>query len=259
MRRAAHDYRMAALVFVSIQSRPGIRTGPCIWRVQPKLAAERLNDAIRNPDVGYRDFPGMNSSRHQKMRGLHPAERDCMGCTDGVPLPLSAHAIDPAREIDRQDRRACRVDRLDCTLRFAGEITRKTRAEQRVDDEIASCQIPRIERFDLAPPARCRDRRVAVELLARTEQREPHIETLLAEYPCSDKAVAAVVPGTARHRDPAAIANDIHCNTRNCGARPLHQVDAGSAGRNREPVCFRHLLRRQNLMHVQAISRAPVA
>ena len=69
------------------------------------------------------------------MPRLAPEERDGLGGADRDAHDGAGVAIDAARQVNAQNRRAVGVDRLDHVVRFAFDGPVETGAEQRIDDQ----------------------------------------------------------------------------------------------------------------------------
>src|SRR5215472_15280297 len=65
---------------------------------------------------------------------------------------LAAGPVDPARDIDRDDRQLALVQRCDTCTRYALDRARQTGAEDAVEDEAGAVECRRRQRFDHAPP-----------------------------------------------------------------------------------------------------------
>ncbi|HUY38429.1 MAG TPA: hypothetical protein VMV13_06340 [Candidatus Binataceae bacterium] len=114
----------------------------------------------------------------------------------------AAVGIDSRRDIDRHDRRAARVHPLDRRARNSAHGSVKPGAENSVDDSAR----PRAKRcFQIGFVRRLHDRaargkqlvmraqRVALQIAARSEQRDSNLNSALAKPPRRDHRVTAVV------------------------------------------------------------------
>ena len=146
------------------------------------------------------------------------------------------------------------VDRLDDGARHAFDRSRETRTKDAVDDEPGAVERRGRQRLDSARPARRSLRRVAAQRRDRAEQRQAHRPAALGQHARRDKAVAAVVSRAAEHRDrlrrppPRNRVGDL-------AARILHQLDAGDATRDRQPIRLAHLRRGQQSLPAPAVGR----
>src|SRR6516165_12071294 len=65
---------------------------------------------------------------------------------------FAAGPVDPARDIDRDDRQLALVQRCDTCTRYALDRARQTAAEDAVEDEAGAVECRWRQRFDRAPP-----------------------------------------------------------------------------------------------------------
>ena len=108
----------------------------------------------------------------------------------------AAVAVDAARQIDRDDRDAGRVDRLDHRARRSLDRPVEARAEQRIDDQARARQAPPASAASTGPCQRARGLgRIALEPVAIAEQQQPNRIAALGQETRADKAVAAIVAG----------------------------------------------------------------
>ncbi len=181
------------------------------------------------------------------MAGLAPEEGDGQHRLRRDPAHLAAGAVDAARDIDRNDRHLGRIEAGDHLARHALDRPRQPGAEQRVDDEAGALDRRRHQYLDRPGPARRRGGGIALQRLARPEQRDPHRPAALGQHPRRDKPVAAIVAGPAQHQQGALWpAPRDGIGHRAPGI--LHQHDAGDPAGDRQPVGLPHLLWRQQRM-----------
>ena len=191
----------------------------------------------------------MKPSGQQQVAGFAPKEGYGLGCLDRGPQPRPGRAVDPARQVDREDRRPARVHRLDHRAGRAFDRTREPRPENGVDDEAGVRKPGWRCRFDRAAESPGRLGRIAAQAILAQKAQEPHAEPTLAEQARGDKAVAAVVAraGHDRDRGPERLAQRSGIGDR--APRILHEKNPGRAGGDREPIGFRHFLVAQELDH----------
>ena len=155
----------------------------------------------------------------------------------------AACAVDAARQIDRDDRRAGRVDRLDHRARRPLDRPVEPGAEQRIDDERRRRRGSPASAGSTGPLQRCAaSRRIALELVAVAEQQQPDRIAALGQEPGATKPSPPLLPGPATTHDRTAggLPRD------RVGDRPagvFHQADAGRAARDRQAVGLGHLAR----------------
>ena len=157
----------------------------------------------------------------------------------------AAVAIDATGHINGHDRAPGvappAVEPLDNGAGAPVDIAREARAEQRVDGEIGAVQIHKSCRADTARPGVGGEARVAGQFLALAEQADGDFVSHGAQQAGSDEAVAAVITGPAENNDTPARRQRLPHRIGHGCARVLHQLDAGNAARNRQPVGLRHL------------------
>ena len=146
----------------------------------------------------------MRPPRHEQMAGLSGREGHGAGGLDGDAPHRSRIAVDAGGKIDRQNRPARSVHPLDDVPRRAVEIAGEAGAEQRVDDQVGlgegrRFRRPRPRRPSPAPP---RPHRPSGGPAA--EKAQGHAIAPLGQDRGRDEAVAAVLPGSGDHDDPAA-------------------------------------------------------
>jgi hypothetical protein len=146
----------------------------------------------------------MRPAGHQQVPGLARHEGDGPRGPNGDPAHRSGLAVDPGRQVDRQDRAAGGIDAVHEPVGPLADVPNEARAEQRVDDQVAILERDRIGIDDLAVP-RGRDlRRIAGQSLLLSKESHGHGMALLRENPGGHEAVPTVLAGTRDHEDPGA-------------------------------------------------------
>ena len=109
-------------------------------------------------------------------------------------------AVDAARQVDGDDRRAARIDRLDHGARQALDRPVEPGPEQRIDHDRLAADRRRRGLLERPLPARGGLRRIALEPAALAHEEEPHLVAALGQNARRHEAVAAIIAG-ARHHD----------------------------------------------------------
>ena len=190
------------------------------------------------------------------MARLQPEERHAGARLDRDPAHPAGLAVDAGGDVDRDHRPAAareRIDALDDRLRFAVDVARKPRPEQRVDHAIRAARIDRRGVEDRALKARGGEGGIALQRLAPAD--EPKLDRVAAahEQARGDEAVAAVPAGAAEDDDPASRLRAPRRLVRDREARPLHERDARRSRFDRGTVGFAHFGWRQELRGGQGI------
>ena len=146
------------------------------------------------------------------------------------------------------------LDCLDDRARHAFDRPRKTRTKDAVDDEPGAVERRRRQWLDLTLPAHRSLRRVAPQRSDGPEQREAHRPAALGQHARRDKAVAAVVSRAAEHRDRLRRPPPRN-RIGHLAAGSLHQLDAGDAARDRQPIRLAHLRRGEQSVLAPALRR----
>ena len=115
-----HDHGVPARVFVAVETRHRKDLAPQRRTVREGLRPNGHQHARRNADVDDAHLAGMQPSGQQHVTGLAAKERDALGGLHRRAHHGAARAVDAARQVDRDDRRAARVHRLDQRARHAG-------------------------------------------------------------------------------------------------------------------------------------------
>ena len=143
------------------------------------------------------------------MRRLAAEESDGFSCADGDTHHRSSGAIDPAGEVDRDNRSAVGVDRLDHIVRVAFHRPVETGTEQGIDDQRRFPDRLRVERQHRVFPPLGRGRGIPLEPLAITEQDDRHLSSVRRQFGGRNEAVSAVVAG-ARHHNHRTLRDELH-------------------------------------------------
>jgi hypothetical protein len=185
----------------------------------------------------------MQAPGQQEMARLAADEGDGPGSAHSRAADGASVAIDARRDVDREHRAAGGVDGLDGLGRLAGEIAREARPEQRIDDEVRPFR-PRLgQRNDGARPVGGGARRVALEVFAVPEERDPHLKPGRRQQPRRHKSVAAVVARAGDDEHPPSAAQHPAHHGGHRLARPRHQRIAGRSPADGERIGLPHLAR----------------
>ena len=197
----------------------------------------------------------MNPARQQQMRRLAAEEGDGLGGADRDAHHGAGGAVDAARQIDAEHRRAVGVDRLDHVVRIALDRPVEAGAEQRVDDQRRPADRLRIERQHRIFPAARRGGRIALQAVALAQQDDRDLAAARRQFGRRHKTVAAIVAASGDHQDRPLL-HEIHGGLRHRLAGAQHQREAGRAGGDGEPVGVLHLSRGENF-HANSLVQAP--
>src|SRR5262249_692678 len=177
------DHGMAPAVFVGVDPRnremrlPQLRgVGEGAW---PDVRKHLGLDA----DVGDPHLAAGKPAGQQQMSGLAAKEGDGLGRLNGAAEPRPRGAVDSARQVDREDRRAASVHRLDHVAGRALDRAGEPGTEDRVDDDAGVPQAGRRSRLDRARKTPRRFRRFAVQALPGPETKHSHAEAALGQEP----------------------------------------------------------------------------
>ena len=140
----------------------------------------------------------MNPPRQQQMRRLAPEEGDGFGGADRDAHDRAGGAVDAARQVDGENRRAIGVDRLDHLERFARHRPIETGAEQRIDDQRRLADRLRIERQHRIFPAPRRRGRVALQAVALAQQDDRNLAAARRQFSRRHETVAAIIAAARR-------------------------------------------------------------
>ena len=146
----------------------------------------------------------------------------------------------PLGEIDGDDRASGGVHRLDRRAGVPGHRTIEPGAEQGIDDDGGAGEIGR--RGDRPAPSAGRPGRIALELVERPDQAQPHAVSGRRQVASRDETIAAIVAGTGHDGHPAARRMTPGDGLRDRGAGVLHEGGAGNTGSDGPAVRLPHLV-----------------
>src|SRR4051794_16919362 len=124
---------MAAIVFVTVDAWLRQFPMPKGGKVVRGLGANRIEAQRVDADIGDRYRPTDLPARHQEMTGFAPEESDGLLGDDGAPKNRAGAAVNPARQIYREDRQTSFVGAIDDSTGLTLYGTVEPRAEKRVD------------------------------------------------------------------------------------------------------------------------------
>ncbi len=174
------------------------------------------------------------------MAGLAPEEGHGLGGANSCAHHRPGIAVDAARQIDGEGRRAVGIDRLDHVVRLALDGTVEAGAEQGIDDQCRLADRLRVERlYRIFPSPRC-GCGVALQAVALAQQDDRNLAAAGGEFGGRDKTVAAIVAAAGDHEDRSLLGK-VH---RGLGDRlpgAQHQRKTWCARGDGEPVGSLHL------------------
>ncbi len=200
---AAGDYdRMPEISLVRID-RARLQMGTCVaGLIEPSARRNLANRLGRKSDLRDRKLSAMFRTRIGNVPELRVTEGDRERGAHRRAHDRAVVGIDARRDIDRHDRRAERVHPLDRGARNSAYRSVKPGAENSIDDRARPRPVCRIQigffrrLHDHAARADqfvMRTQRVALQIAAPSEQRDPNLNSALAKPPRRDHRVAAVV------------------------------------------------------------------
>jgi hypothetical protein len=211
---AAGDYdRMAEISLVRI-NRTRLQKFACVGSLVKSPARRDLSDrAGRKSDLRDLELSAMLRAGIGDVSELRVTEADGERGPHRDAHDRATVGIDSRRDIDRNDRRANRVHPLDRRARNSAHCRVQAGAENPIDDRAR----PRAERrFEFRFVLRLNDRaargeqlvmrapRVALQIAARSEQRDSNLNSALTQPPRRDHRVAAVVALAAYRQNARA-------------------------------------------------------
>ena len=186
------------------------------------------------------------------MPWLAPEEGDGLAGSDGRPHNRPTVSIDAARQIDRDNRRAGRIDRLDQRPRRPLDRPVETGTEQGIDDHRGKSELRRFGGHNRPSPSLCRQGRIALEALAVADQHQPDLTAAFRQQPRSSKSIAAIIAGAGDHQNRTRLsARQDRIRDRTAGI--FHELDAWRAAADGQAIGQRHLLRREKLDHATTL------
>ena len=159
-----------------------------------------------------------------------------------MPITAPRGAVDAARQIDAENRRAVGIDRLDHLERIALDRAVETGAEQRIDDQRRPADRLRIERQHRIFPSPRRRRRIALQAVALAQQDHRDLAAARRQFGRRHETVAAIVAAAGDHQDRPLL-HQVHRGFGNGLTGAQHQREAGRAGGDGQPVGALHLSR----------------
>ena len=190
----------------------------------------------------------MQPAGQQHVAGLAAEEGHRMAGVDRRAHHRAGRAVHPARQIDGDHRGAARVHRLDHGARQTLDLAVEPGAEQCVDDDVAVGERDRGRLLERSAPALGRQRSIALEPPFLADEADADGIAALGQKARGDKAVAAVVAGPGHNHHATALQHGAD----RVGDRPagiFHQLDAGSAAGDGQPVGFCHFGRGEEFDH----------
>ena len=163
---------------------------------------------------------------------------------DGTAENASTVGMQARRDIDRQNRGAVRIGRVDGARVVANQVALQPGAQHRVDNDV---DLPRqaVERCRATPgrvPAARIQRRVTLQARGIAQLQHADLEPLLQGQPGNDVSVATVVAAPDKHGDVARSRPGFSQALEGSATGPLHQRLAGDAETlDRQAIEFPHL------------------
>ncbi len=251
---------MTARIFMAVDARNRETLLPNSRTIGEGFGRDRRQDLISNSDIRDDSSAAMDAARQQQVPRLAAKKSDgACGFYRGA-TNLPAGTVDAGGNIHGKDRlfRPLRpfIETQDQILGRPIEVARKARAEEPVDHEIGGIEIKFLDGEDLAGPTLGGKRRVAPQPVARAKQSELDGKFLPSEHARGDKAVAAIIAGSAENRD-AAMAwekpRGLPCHRR---ASLFHQHGTGRAPGDGQPIGFGHFRVGQQLQELSIFKHA---
>ena len=212
---------------------------------------------IGNPDVGDRRRAAIPSSRQKYVATLLAKERDSLCGLHRNSHDHPGRTVDPARQVNGNDRRSLRVHALDHGARKSFDRPIESGTEQGVDDDLRAVKSRRICHGRGPGPLFRRACRIALEPSRLADQQNLDPVAALDEQPCRHKSVAAIVARAGHNDGPAPRGMPRPHRVGHRPARLLHQIDARNPAGDRFPVGLRCFGVAQKLNH--DASRIPIA
>jgi hypothetical protein len=221
---------------------------PQLRRIEPSPRLDALEHTRWDADISDAKPATMQPAGEQRVAGLAAEERHGLRRVHSHAHHRPARAVDPARQVNGVDRRR-RVHGLDHGARSAFDRPVEPRPEQGIDGHVGSRERRgRSGRASSAPALR-RQRRVALEPIALSEQKHAHAVAALRQEARGDEAVTPVVAGPCDHHDLRAgrVTRGDALGHRAAGT--FHQFDARDPARDCKPVGLRHFGCAEKLDH----------
>src|SRR5262249_36629566 len=154
-----------------------------------------IEHTFRDADFGDPRLAAQLSPRQEQMSWLQAKERHRGGGTNGNTAHSASGAVDPARHIHGDDRKAIRIQSVDQYGVLALDGSRQTRTKQGVDHDHGSRQKLWRERLDGAGPALGHRRRIRWQVARISLEAEADRVTFVEQMASGNEAVAAIVAG----------------------------------------------------------------
>jgi len=174
------------------------------------------------------------------MRRLAAEERDGLGGAHRDAHDGPGGAVDAARQVDAENRRAVGVDRLDHLERIAFHRPIEPGTEQRIDDQRRPADRLGIARQHRIFPSARRGGRVTLQAIAFTQQDDRDVATARRQFSRRHEAIAAIVAAAGDHQDRPFL-HQVDRRLRNGLTRAQHQRKAGRTRGNAQPIGTLHL------------------
>ena len=202
-----------------------------------------LKHAVRNADIGHTYLAASFPPRQQQVSGL-PAEEGHGGPgANGYAPDGAGGAVDAARHVDRNHGQSALVQRFDERGEAALDGAREPRPEQSIDHDIGAGEKAGGKRLDGAGPELGHGGSVMGKLGAVPLKPKPDGVTLLKQMARGDKAVAAIVAGTAENGDRARIGEAPRNLVGDGAPGALHQRETKHAALHGKAIGLAHLVR----------------
>ena len=248
-RAARDDDGMTAAVFVALRLGPRETALPQRRCIGPGLRPNIRQHVVANSDIGDPDLAAMQPPGQEEMARLAPEERHRRQRLDAGAHDIAGGAVDAARNVDGDDRRAGRFERRDHLRRRAVDRPRQTGTEKGVDRNISAFQNAGLEGCDRTIPAPGHFEGIAFQPVDGSEQSEPDPITSLAQMARGDEAVTAIIAGPAQDRDSPGVREAADHFVRDGAAGVLHQHRSRNAALDGQPIRAAHLGRGEKLVH----------
>ena len=145
---AAGDQRVPARVFMAFEARPRKSVEPPQGLVGGRVGHDAVEHRLGDADLHEDDLAAMAASRQQQMARLLAEESDGRRRLWCDPANFAARPVDPARDIDRDDRQPAFGKRLDDRPRGPLDRARQPGAKDAIDDEGRAVERRRRQRLD---------------------------------------------------------------------------------------------------------------
>ena len=243
---------MPAGVFVGFEAGPGKGAKPPVGGVLHRIRCDPVEHGIGDADLREHRFAAVAAPRQQQVSRLLAKKGDRHGSARRDPSNFAARPVDAARDVDRDDRQPPLTGRLDDRARHPLDRPGETRAKNAVENERGAVEHRRLQCLDSTRPARRGLRSVAAQCRDGAEQRQAHRPAALGQQARRDKPVPAIVPRAAEDRQRLRRPPPRN-RVGNLAAGVFHQLDAGYAIGDRQPIRLAHLGRGQQSVPAPAL------